>query len=398
MPDAPFGHVHWLTMSFLTPQKLEHTKYLDVIGFKIHNGYGAEEIADSDAKKIKDGNKRHDVFPLELGKLYPWDDISKAEELAYDDDRMNDLEQKRRENADKLKLMREQFKNENYNFPVNPNDKRKTETADRLRNDLYKKGKITKKEYEMMQERNKPLSEIKHEAAERERLDTEAVEAYATDYLDINEEVPLKYGCISIFTPKTIHNLKEPCFKIRGLFQTVEDLDDRIAQLQKLSPDDRIHKFEVGRWYVYSDADLEGDVLLRQLNYAMKCHLDLLDKEAAEFADRKDKLKSEAEAKAKGQNISNKKERRKEKRDERKKRKEEREKAANQPVGSAEPNAQSAPTPTKDDYVKTVHSLREGVDNESILNLMEYLNDDELLGKFVSNEPVDRSNAAVLEL
>lgn len=52
--DGPFGFVNWVNISFLTPQKLEQTKLLDVIGLKIHDGYTTEEIAKNDAKVLKE--------------------------------------------------------------------------------------------------------------------------------------------------------------------------------------------------------------------------------------------------------------------------------------------------------------------------------------------------------
>jgi hypothetical protein len=393
LPDAPHGYINFANISFLTPQKSEKTKFLDVVGFKVHNGYTIEDLANGDAKRIKEKNKNHDVFPIEMGKLYPWDDISKSEAIEYEDSRMDDLEKKRRENADKLKLMREQFKNEKCNFPVSTNGKRKKDAAEKIRNELYKKGKITRKEYELMQEKNKPLNEIKIEASERERLDNEATEAYATDYLDVNEEVPLKYGCISIFTPKNILNLKEPCFKIRGLFETEEDLNERVARLEKLNPKDKIYKFELGKWYVYSDSDLDGETLLKQLNYAMKCHLAALEVEEEEFLNRKEKMEAKAkeESENKKQTNLSKKERRKAKREDKKAKQQE------EGVSGTSEITNDDYKNNVDTYKHTVHALREGEDNEHIRNLMNYLNDDELLGKYVTDTPTDRSNATVME-
>lgn len=396
--DAPFGHVHWLTISFLTPQKIEKTKYLDVVGFKVYDGYSTESDANDDVKKIKAKNKYHDIFPIQMGKLYPWDDISKSEQIEYDDKDLNDLEKKRRENADKLKLMREQFKNEKSNFPPSMmNSGRNTKNnavGNRMREELYKKGKITKREYELMQEKGKSLNEIKVEATERDRLASEADEAYKTDYLDVEEKKSLKYGLISIFTPKSVGNLKEPCFKVRGIFETKDERGERLKDLQKKYPDDRIFHFKLGKWFVYTDNNnLDGDTLLKQLNYAMKCHLKAIDLEGEAFEERKKKMVQEANQESVAKKHLNKRERR-----------EARRAAAESKNKTEDMNTYTDSGPKqmkKSEYVEKVHSLREGIDNEAILDLINYLNDEELLGKFVTerddNTPIDKSNAAVIE-
>lgn len=392
-PDAPFGYINWVTISFLTPQKSEKTKYLEVIGFKIHNGYTVEGIADTDAKRLKTINKNHDIYTIEMGKLYAWDDITQSENVEYDDTKLNNLEQTRRENADKLKLMREQFKNEHSIGLSNTPDSRLEERQKQMRAKLYKEGKITQKEYELMQEKNKPLEEIKIEANEKMRLEEEATEAFKIDYLDVNEPVPLKYGCISIFTPKKIGNLKFPCFKVRGMFQTKEDLDARTQQLKKLYPDDPIFVFELGIWTVYSDSNvLQGEKLLMYLNYAMKSHLDTLVTEEEEFEKRKDTKTNEIKDQAKVTKAKNKKEARNEKRKAKLDKK-------NGIVST--PTAVNTPanTPTKkpNPVNQVNHSLREGVDDIAIRNIMDYLMDEGSRDRF-KTEPQDRSNATVVEI
>lgn len=388
-PDAPFGYINWVTISFLTPQKSEKTKFLEVIGFKVHNGYTVEGIADTDAKRIKTINKNHDIYTIEMGKLYAWDDITQSENVEYDDTKLNNLEQTRRENADKLKLMREQFKNEHSIGLSNTPDSRLEERQKQMRAKLYKEGKITQKEYELMQEKNKPLEEIKIEANEKMRLEEEATEAFKIDYLDVNEPVPLKYGCISIFTPKKIGNLKFPCFKVRGMFQTKEDLDARTQQLKKLYPDDPIFVFELGIWTVYSDSNvLQGEKLLMYLNYAMKSHLDTLVTEEEEFEKRKDTKTNEIKDQAKVTKAKNKKEARNEKR-----------KAKSDKKNGiiSTPTAVTAPTKKPNPVNQVNHSLREGVDDIAIRNIMDYLIDEGSRDRF-KTEPQDRSNATVVEI
>jgi hypothetical protein len=382
-PDAPFGYINYITISFLTPQKEEKTKFLDVIGFKVYNGYTIEEIADTDSKRLKSINNKHDIWPLEMGKLYPWDDITKTENVEYDDKKLNDLEKTRRENADKLKLMREQFKNEHKIGLDRTQNSRTQDQLKRMRQKLYKEGKISQKELELMEERNKPLGEIRIEAEARARMEKEAEEAFQIDNLDVSDEVPLKWGLISIFTPRTIGNLQEPCFKIRGLFQVEEELIERKNYLEKLYPHDQIYQFEVGKWCAYTDIpNISNDTLQKQLNYAMKCHLDTLATEAEEFEKRKSKMMDEAKDEAKATKVKNRRDKRKQKREE-----------ANKPK-TAEP----VPTPAKKvEPERKIPALKDGPDAIAIKNLMDYLTDDELRGKY-ETEPQSRENATVVTL
>src|SRR5690349_7883397 len=86
--DAPFGYINYCTISFLTPQKIEANQYIDVQAFKIHNGYNTMELADDDAKKIKNNNPSHDVYISQIGKIYGWDDATKTDSIEYDDDEL----------------------------------------------------------------------------------------------------------------------------------------------------------------------------------------------------------------------------------------------------------------------------------------------------------------------
>lgn len=110
--DAPYGDINWCTLSFFTPQKIEKLKYIDVMAFKIHNGYNTYELADDDAKSIKKLHDRHDVYISQMGKIYAWDDATKSDSIEYDDKKLNDLEKTRRQNIDRAKLMKEQLENE----------------------------------------------------------------------------------------------------------------------------------------------------------------------------------------------------------------------------------------------------------------------------------------------
>jgi len=296
--DAPFGQINLCTISFLTPEKVDKSKYLDIYGFKVYSGYNNMEMANADAVKIKNDNKNHDVYISEIGKIYSWDDATKADSLEYDNLKLNSLEKTRREHVAKAKLMAEQYKNDIKHKTNNSNVERKSAQIERMQNKLYSQGKITKKELEMITKQNKTVNEIKEEAQIRSVADKEMEEAFLTDYLDESETSGFKYGCITIYSPDYVNGLNMVCFKVRGLFELLEEAQERIERLKKISPKDRCWIFEVGKWNVYSCVDdIPPETQLKKLNYAMKCHLDNMVVENEKFDKRvKDELaKSEKE-------------------------------------------------------------------------------------------------------
>lgn len=380
--DVPSGDINWCTLSFLTPNKVETSKYLDVYGFKVHNGYNTIELANDDAKKIKEKNKNYDVYLSQLGKIYAWDDATKTESVEYNDDKLNNLEKTRRENIDKIKLMGEQFKNEYKTLHANVSVDRVEAQRKRLQQKLYDKGMITQKEFDLIQEENKPVNEIRDKAASLEKMQEEMEECYKTDYLDENDPVGLKFGCMTIFSPKHIKGLSTLCFKIRGLFQTPAELNKRVKKLQSLYPNDRIYNFEIGKWCVFSENDhLDPLVSLKQLNYAMKCYLDNLEHEKEEFEKRKDKLKEQTEQESQIQLDKNRKEKKKEKRAKREANK--RRKA--EIVDAPETNTSTTTTTTS--TTEPVH-VPTGIpeDDDAIQKILTYLDDPELRDKFVAEK------------
>lgn len=288
--DAPFGNINFCTISFLTANKVEKTKHLDIFGFKVHDGYNTYELCDQDAVKIKNKNKNHDVYLAEMGKIYAWDDATKSDSLQYGDPKLNNLEKTRRENVDKIKMMAEQNRN-NYTPAPTKAKNRQEATLQRLQKQLYSKGKITTYEWEAVNQRNKPVNQIKAEAAAREIMEKEMVKVNEVDYLDENEPTGLKYGCVTVYSPEKIKGLSEMCIKIRGLFQTIDEARKRAMKLGKLYKEDQIHLFEVGKWCAFAlQSDIDANVQLSRLNYAMKCYLDNLSIEAEEFEKRKEAL------------------------------------------------------------------------------------------------------------
>lgn len=377
--DAPAGDINWCTISFLTPQKLEKIKYLDIRGFKVHNGYNTGELANDDAKKIKEKSQNHDVYISQLGKIYAWDDATKTDCVEYDDEKLNDLEKTRRENIDKIKLMSKQFENEYKTIHANTNAERMETQRKRIQKKLYDKGLITQKEYEMIQEENKPVKEIKEMSISLEKINAELDECYKTDYLDENDPIGLKYGCISIYSPQHIKGLKTLCFKIRGLFQTMPELNKRVKKLQTLYPNDRIYRFEIGKWCPYSENDtIDGLVMLKQLNYSMKYYLDNLEHEKEEFEKRKDSLKSQTEQEAKLTRAQNRREKRKAKRDAVKKK------------DSVANNTVEPPTKNQinedETLVDTIAPSLGTEDDAAIQKISDFLNDPELRNKFAADK------------
>ncbi|MEM0354128.1 MAG: DUF5832 domain-containing protein [Thermoplasmata archaeon] len=298
--DAPFNNICWYTVSFLDPQKIDHIDFMEVRGIKVHNGYTTPELASEDAKKIKNKKKEHDVFIAQIGKVYAWNDDTRTESIEYDNNKLNELEKTRRENMDKLKLMAEQFKNERKANFANHNERREQQRK-KIQQKLYERGLITKQEFDLLQEDgSKSIKKIRENAAKMEKITAEIDEAFKVDYLDENDPVGFKYGCISIYSPKKIKGLKIFCFKVRGLFETMDENEQRIQELSKKYPNDRIYRFEVGKWCAFSERDdIEPNVLLKQLNYCMKCYLDKLIREKEEFEKRKEELKKKTEQETK---------------------------------------------------------------------------------------------------
>jgi len=284
--DAPFGSINLFTISFLTPEKMEKTKNLNIYGFKIYNGYNVMEMADSDAKMIESKNDKHDVFIGEMGKLHAWDDTTKSDSLQYKDRKLNDLDKTRREHIAKAKLMTEQFKTDVNKKMANTSQDRKKAQIDKMKKKLYDKGLISQKDIDSLNDRKKPQINVAESIHLRKELD----ETFLTDFLDENESVGFKYGCITIYSSDYIGGLKNTCFKVRGLFETLDDANERVKRIEKLFPHDRCWIFQVGRWNVYSCTEGEDpEIQLKKLNYTMKCHLDNLVEEDQKFRERVEK-------------------------------------------------------------------------------------------------------------
>ena len=329
-----------------------------------------------------------------MGKIYAWDDATKTDNIEYDDKKLNDLDKTRRENLDKIKLMQNQYKNDYVSAGMNANQLRMQEQRKRIQKKLYQKGLITKQEYDLVMSTEKSVGEIKEMAASLEIANVEMDQCSHTDYLDENDPTALKYGCLTMFFPKHIRGLKTLCYKIRGLFQTESELNDRIAELKKIYPDDRLYRFEVGKWNPISDNDkLSSDQLLKQLNYAMKCHIDNMEHEKDEFEKRRDTMVNKNNQHANITKSANRNERRRQK------------------TGLAKKNTQSDQPKKPLSNDKSLNNSSQISNNNSIANELQSLgnndDDDDAIKKIISylDDPdtkdkfaVDKSSLQVTEL
>jgi hypothetical protein len=294
--DAPFGSIPYYSITFLTPQRIEGLENIPIKGFKVHQGYSVESDGKKNLKLIKESNDRHDTYLADMGKLYAWDDSTKVDEVEYGNTKLNDLERTRRENVDKLKLVREQFGNEYNKSRAKQENPRQTNARKRLQERLYKKGLISREELDMITEKNTTLKQVEREMEQLNQLYIDADEAWKDDYLEENASCALKFGIISIYSPKHIGGLKTLCFKVRGLFQSVREINKRVRELEQIYPKDTIYKFEIGKWCPYTDSDgMEHDKQLKLLNYAMKCHNENMENEQDAFHKRKEDLIKAAE-------------------------------------------------------------------------------------------------------
>lgn len=273
--DASYSDVSTVSVSFISPNKIESSKDLEVKGFKIHNGYINSKHADEDAREIKKRVPEHDIFIASVGKVHEWDDVTKVDEVEYDDQKLNDLEKTRRENMSKMSLINEQNLNESKK---SSSENRKEKMQNRLRQKMIERGSLGYV---------KPVIDNVRKIF----LEEEVKKHVDNDYLDENDIGPYKYGCITIYSPHYIRGINQTYFKIRGIFETRDEMTSRIADLKLKNPHDRFYQFEIGKWIAFPERDdMNATDALMRLNYAMKCHLDNMDNEKDAFEKRKEEL------------------------------------------------------------------------------------------------------------
>lgn len=401
--DAPYGDINFFTISFLSQDKINKTKWLDIRGFKIHDGYNSGEMADTNCEEIRRKLPNHDVFVGKMGKLHPWDDATKSDTTKYDNKKLNDLEKTRKENIDKIKLMNEQLGNEfkHKTTKINPTIDRMDKQRKRIQQKLHDMGKISTKEVEMLEQEELKEKKTKEPPKNMEEIKKEIEECFKTDYLDENPPIGLKYGIITVYFPKYIKNLKMMHIKIRGLFQTMTEMNKRVRQLEKLYPKDRIYTFEMGKWCGLTDNETLSELdKNKQLNYLMKCYLDNLQHEAEEFEKRKEEMTDKNKQEQKVKKIQNRRERRKAERVAKKTGKVQTDENNNNSN-----NNTNNPTPTKNTAVDNSSKKSETAsidvpfveneeDEETIRKIIDFLEDPELTDKY----SVDKSKLQTVQV
>lgn len=395
--DAPFGDINYFNISFVSSEKIEKTKWMNIRGFKIHNGYNSGEMADSACEEIRKAYTNYDVFVGKTGKLHPWDDATKTDTTKYDNKKLNDMEKARKENVDKIKLMNEQFNNEFKYKTIKPNlaVDRMDKERKRINQKLYNMGKISKREAEMLEQQELVTKKLKKEPKNMDEIKKEIEECFKTDYLDENPPTALKYGIITVYFPKYIKNLKSIHIKIRGLFQSMGEMNRRVRQLEKLYPKDRIYKFEIGKWCALSDDDNISELEKnKQLNYLMKCYLDNLKHEAEEFEKRKEELTEKNKQEQIVKKIQNRSERRKAEREAKKNPKEKSTDSIPKNTATTENFSKKLDSDMESKHCEDTPFVENKEDEEAIQRIVDFLEDPELTNKY----SVDKSKLQTVKV
>lgn len=326
--DPPFANLTNFSMSFLCADKIQQNKdaeiygikpfeihglenisdlnLLNIIGFIVYDGYNNYDKCVEHCQLLRKTNPMHDVAECDMGQLHYFGDTSKTNKYSYSDKKMNELEQSRRENFEKAKIVQQSIQNE-YSIRTKQN-KTVSDVRERLRKKLYAQGKISKMEYDKLANTNKSNNEIKKEIEVMEKLNGIMTAEMKTDYLDEHLESPFKYGLISIFTPSNVVNLKDKIFKLRGMYVSLQEASHDKTRLEKIYPKEPIYIFEIGKWIPYTDDQNMPDMeKLKRLNFLMKCHMEYKKYIDNEFTERKQKMMESNQKTNETTNINNKK-------------------------------------------------------------------------------------------
>lgn len=293
--DPPYGNICWYLVSFLSPNKLVDLGSLDLKGIKIHNGYRSLETLKEEIAAVKAACPNHDVFVAEMGKIYPWDDFHRTQDVIYENNKLTSMEKSRREDLDTLKLLQQQ-KISDIKRNQNNDTTRALAKRRRFLKRLHDKGQISKLEMDMvLEDKNKEERVVQDNQQRIKEIEALAEEVKDTDYLDENKPVGLRYGCFTIYSPKNIHNLAQLCFKVRYLDRDLNVVRQKALELKASYPNDNIYICEVGKWTAFSEKTNGGvDDPLTVLNYCMKRHIDHIKTQNEEFSKRKAEKLEEA--------------------------------------------------------------------------------------------------------
>ncbi len=118
------------------------------------------------------------------------------------------------------------------------------------------------------------------------------------DYLTEDKPIPGQlWTCVSFLSPEGIKNCSVRGLKIRGVFGTKQEADQRAEELQQLDPDFHIFVGEVGKWLPW-DSDpndvQDNRYQEKELNDLMKGYKDNLDKSKRMQRDRKESMIKDA--------------------------------------------------------------------------------------------------------
>jgi hypothetical protein len=134
-----------------------------------------------------------------------------------------------------------------------------------------------------------------------------------TKYIDyLTEDTPIPgqlWVCISFLSPEGIKNCSVRGLKIRGVYGTRQEADERAKELQKTDPDFNVFVGEMGKWLGWDPDpnDVQDSVYQeKELNDLMKGYKDNLEKSKQMQHERKEdmikKAAKEEQAKAKTNN------------------------------------------------------------------------------------------------
>ena len=280
--DAPYKNIIYCTLSFISSDDLDNTKCLDVNAIKIYNGYADYDSADTDARNIRKNNSNHDIFIAKVGKIYPWNDLNKCDKTIYEKKELNKLEKTRKENQDKVEIIKQQLGEEF--FIKKQSTMKLSNTQQRLRNKLHERGVISQQEYEECK-----MNIKKNNMEVTPEIQKEIDNTFNTDYLDENYGSAFKYALITIYDPEKIKGLDRKYFKVRGLFETQQQLLKRKRELEKIFPDDDIGRADIGFWSACKNDNLDELNIMKRLNYLMKLHIENIINEDKEYIERREK-------------------------------------------------------------------------------------------------------------
>jgi DNA repair exonuclease SbcCD ATPase subunit len=129
------------------------------------------------------------------------------------------------------------------------------------------------------------------------------------DYLEEDDPIPGQlWVCISFLSPEGIRNCSIRGLKIRGVYGTKQEADERAAKLQKKDSNFHVFVGEVGKWLPWDPDpnDVEDQIYQeKELNKLMKGYKDNMDNAKKMQQQRKDDMLKQAatEEKSKKEQI-----------------------------------------------------------------------------------------------